>query len=180
MPGVPAMVRIPGSAHSKDPKRWSLPGWRHRRHRQQNRHHQQRHQNRLHQHHRLHKHHRLHQRHRHQYWLRQGPKIKIVRFWGISRIYAHAITCKISPPQTFWGILRNPPQQIFKSLVLNHWSLKTFIISLVSLKFQDAICGAIQIIARFFTGNGPEILFLATISAITMFDKAFLRDGAIS
>ena len=103
MPGVPAMVRIPGSAHSKDPKRWSLPGWRHRRHRQQNRHHQQRHQNRLHQHH------RLHQRHRHQYWLRQGPKIKIVRFWGISRIYAHAITCKISPPQTFWGISSTLP-----------------------------------------------------------------------
>ena len=31
-----------------------------------------------------------------------------VRFWGISGKNAFAITCKIYPPHTFWGISRYP------------------------------------------------------------------------
>ena len=36
-------------------------------------------------------------------------KTETVRFWGISGKIAYAVTCEISPPQTFWGISRHPP-----------------------------------------------------------------------
>ena len=32
-----------------------------------------------------------------------------VRFWGISGKIAYALTCKIPPSKTFWGISRYPP-----------------------------------------------------------------------
>ena len=34
-----------------------------------------------------------------------------VLFWDISKTNAYAITCKIYPPHTFWGISRYPPYQ---------------------------------------------------------------------
>ena len=42
-------------------------------------------------------------------WNRKKRKTETVRFWGISKIYANAITCKISLPQTFWGISSTLP-----------------------------------------------------------------------
>ena len=39
----------------------------------------------------------------------EQKKRKTDRIWGISKIYANAITCKISPPHALWGISSTLP-----------------------------------------------------------------------
>ena len=59
-----------------------------------------------------------------------------VRFWGISKTNVYAITCKIHPPQSFWGISSNPPY-----ILGNNFELYIQFPEWAFQSYRDFFCG---------------------------------------
>ena len=60
----------------------------------------------------------------------KAPKLNMIDFGAFHEKNAYAITCKLSPPQTFWGISRNLPYSSLEYLRYYIWCCNQDIVHL--------------------------------------------------